>query len=44
MQTGWLKQGSTWYYFHSSGAMATGSVKIGTKTYRFNASGVCLNP
>ncbi len=45
MQTGWLKSGGKWYYFESSGKMlANTSKKIGSKTYKFNASGVCLNP
>ncbi len=45
MATGWVKDGGYWYYFNSSGAMiANTSRKIGGKTYRFNSSGVCLNP
>lgn len=45
MQTGWLKQGNSWYYLESSGKMlANTSKKIGNKTYNFNASGVCTNP
>ncbi|MCR5049226.1 MAG: hypothetical protein K6A37_09760 [Saccharofermentans sp.] len=45
MKTGWMKSGSKWYYFESSGAMlANCSRKIGSKTYRFDANGVCLNP
>ncbi len=45
MQTGWLKDGGKWYYFESSGKMlANTSRKIGSKTYNFNSSGVCLNP
>ncbi|MBR1780413.1 MAG: serine protease, partial [Oscillospiraceae bacterium] len=39
MQTGWIKQGSTWYYLNSSGAMVTGTQTIGGKTYRFDSSG-----
>jgi len=45
MTTGWLKLGGKWYYFNSSGAMlANCSQKIGKKTYKFDKSGVCLNP
>ena len=45
MQTGWKKLDGKWYYFESSGAMlANTSKKIGSKTYKFNASGVCTNP
>lgn len=45
MQTGWLKDGGKWYYLESSGAMlANTSKKIGSKTYIFNADGVCTNP
>lgn len=45
MKTGWLKSGGKWYYFESSGAMlANTSRKMGNKTYKFNASGVCTNP
>ena len=45
MITGWLKSGGKWYWFNSSGAMvANTSVRIGRKTYRFNASGACTNP
>lgn len=45
MQTGWSKISGSWYYFESNGAMlANTSRKIGSKTYKFNSSGVCLNP
>ena len=45
MKTGWLKSGGKWYYFESSGAMLSNcSRKIGSKTYRFDANGVCQNP
>lgn len=45
MATGWLKSGGSWYYLESSGKMlANTSRKIGSKTYRFNSSGVCTNP
>ena len=45
MQTGWVKSGGKWYWFDGSGRMiAATSRKIGRRTYRFNGSGVCLNP
>ncbi|MBQ9227773.1 MAG: C40 family peptidase [Eubacterium sp.] len=45
MHTGWIKDGGKWYYLNASGAMlANTSQKIGNKTYKFNASGVCTNP
>ena len=45
MQTGWLKLSGKWYYLNSNGSMvANTSKKIGKKTYKFNASGVCTNP
>lgn len=46
MKTGWLKDnGGRWYYLSKpSGAMVTGKVAIDGKEYRFNNSGVCLNP
>lgn len=31
------------YYFDKNGVMATGKKKIGSKVYRFNSKGVCLN-
>ena len=40
----WIQDGGKWYYLKSTGAMATGSLKIGSKTYQFNSSGACLNP
>ncbi len=46
MKTGWFKSGGKWYYFDTgSGYMlASCSRKIGNKTYRFDANGICLNP
>ena len=45
MQTGWVKMGGKWYYFAADGKMvASASRRIGKKTYRFAASGICLNP
>ena len=45
MQTGWQRIGGKWYWLDGSGRMiASTSKKIGKRTYRFNASGVCLNP
>ncbi len=47
MATGWMKIKGKWYYFDEdkNGAMlANTSKKIGSKTYRFNSSGVCTNP
>ncbi|MDF2567444.1 MAG: beta-fructosidase, levanase/invertase [Oscillospiraceae bacterium] len=45
MQTGWQKISGKWYYFESSGKMlANTSKKIGKKTYKFNQSGICINP
>ncbi|MBP3381803.1 MAG: hypothetical protein J6L00_04060 [Clostridia bacterium] len=41
----WVKDGGSWYYCDASGYMvANKSMKIGNKTYHFNASGVCTNP
>ncbi len=41
----WVKDNGKWYYCNASGYMvANTSVKIGNKTYNFNASGVCTNP
>lgn len=42
----WIRDSAgKWYYVDSTGYMvANRSVKIGTKTYNFNASGVCTNP
>ena len=39
MQTGWLKQGNTWYYLKSSGAMAAGWCQVGSTWYYFKESG-----
>ena len=45
MKTGWVKDGGKWYYMDSSGAMVIStSKKIGSKTYKFDKHGVCLNP
>lgn len=42
----WVKLGGNWYYFRpSTGVMLRSfSGKIGSKVYRFNSKGVCLNP
>ena len=40
----WQKIDGKWYYFDKKGYIVTGSRKIGSKTYKFNASGACLNP
>lgn len=43
--SGWVQDGSTWYYMDASGAMiANTSRSIDGKTYHFNASGACTNP
>ena len=39
MQTGWLKQGGTWYYLKGSGAMVTGWFQVGDKWYYAYSSG-----
>lgn len=45
MKTGWVRSSGSWYYLDGSGKMLAGtSRKISGKTYRFNSSGVCLNP
>ena len=45
MRTGWVKAGGKWYFCDGSGRMlASTSKRLGKKTYRFGASGVCLNP
>ena len=45
MKNGWQKINNIWYYFESSGAMLANTSKtIKGKTYRFDASGKCLNP
>ena len=41
----WSKKSGKWYYFGSNGKMVKGtSLKIGKKTYKFKANGVCKNP
>ena len=40
----WQKIDGKWYYFDKKGYIVTGTPKIGSKTYKFNSSGVCLNP
>ncbi|WP_081954458.1 hypothetical protein [Neobacillus niacini] len=40
MKTGWLKSGSKWYYFTTSGAMQTGQVNTSGKWYTFDKNGV----
>jgi len=43
--TGWKKIKGKWYWFNKYGEMAANcKKKIGKKTYKFNKSGVCLNP
>lgn len=45
MKTGWQKVGNKWYFMEGSGKMVGSTSKVlGGKTYRFAASGVCLNP
>ena len=45
MKCGWQKVGGYWYYFRNDGSMvANAKIKTASGTYRFNASGVCLNP
>ena len=54
MRKGWFKDGSSWYYLRTAtntpgsgpeGSMlANGTWTIDGKAYRFNSSGVCLNP
>jgi glucan-binding YG repeat protein len=48
MVTGWLTIGKKKYYLSPKtktlGQMVTGPLKIRKKTYKFNKSGVCLNP
>jgi glucan-binding YG repeat protein len=39
MRTGWLAQGSLWYWLESSGAMATGWRFINGTWYWFAADG-----
>ena len=45
MATNWLKIDGKWYYFGAKGSMAIGKkIKLGSKVYKFNSTGVCLNP
>ncbi len=44
MKTGWFFDGYNWFYLESNGAMRTGDFYSKGVVYRFNASGVCLNP
>ena len=54
MQKGWVKLDGSWYYLRPAantpasgpeGAMlANGTWTINGKAYKFNSSGVCLNP
>ena len=39
MQTGWVKDGNTWYYMNSSGAMVTGWQKVNGTWYFFKSNG-----
>ena len=39
MATGWVKDGSTWYYMDSSGAMKTGWVNWNGSWYYLKSSG-----
>ncbi len=38
MVTGWLQQGTDWYYLQEDGAMATGWLEIDGKWYHFDES------
>ncbi|EOP55585.1 hypothetical protein IIW_00884, partial [Bacillus cereus VD136] len=40
--TGWLKEGSTWYYLNTNGSMATSYLFIDGKWYRFADNGVMI--
>ncbi|WP_278980659.1 hypothetical protein [Adlercreutzia equolifaciens] len=42
MATGWQSVDGEWYYLKASGAMATGSIMVGGKTYSFDKSGAML--
>lgn len=45
MKTGWLKNGGKWYFLSGNGhAVINTSKLINGKIYRFDSSGVCLNP
>lgn len=35
----WIKDKGEWYYLKDNGYMATGTLKIGSKTYTFASSG-----
>ena len=39
MYTGWLQQGSAWYYLDSSGVMRTGWIQVGGAWYYMDSSG-----
>ena len=39
-----MRSRGTWYYFMSSGVMATGELEINGVTYIFNTDGECTNP
>ena len=44
MATDWLKIDGKWYYFGKKGSMAIGKkIKLGSKVYKFNSTGVCTN-
>ena len=43
MQTGWLQQGSTWYYLKSNGVMASNeTLTMNGKTYKFSSTGAWI--
>lgn len=45
MKTGWIKDTGKWYYADKNGRMQSGkTIRIDGKDYKFNNSGVCLNP
>lgn len=47
LRYGWQQISGKWYYFDkdkSGVALVSTSKKIGNKTYKFNAAGVCTNP
>jgi glucan-binding YG repeat protein len=35
----WIQWRGSWYYLKANGYMATGTQKIGSRTYRFDSSG-----
>ena len=39
MHTGWLQDGSTWYFMNSDGAMMTGWIQSGNDWYYMKTSG-----